>query len=104
MDQSNNNLYKHYADHVLANAPRGTLILASGDAHITTFWYHIFGEDRRTDLCPILPIFVRLPWYRTLLAKLCPNMVLRDQSNGRTKTDPWYNWTVFFDDNYDRYG
>jgi len=54
-------------------------------------------------VCPILTYFVRTPWYRTLMARICPNMVIRDQSKGwKGAKDPFYNWTTFFDDNYDR--
>ena len=47
---------KFYAEleYVFNNAPNNR-----GDNIVATSWYQIYGEDRRTDLCPILPHYLR---------------------------------------------
>ena len=103
MDQSNNFVHKNYAEYVFNNAPNNSLLFVRGDNNVATFWYQIYGEDRRTDICPILHYYLRIHWYRNSLFNNCPGIVLTDQRKGWTPyVDPFYNWTTFFDDNYDK--
>ena len=99
MDQSNNFIYKNFADHVLNNAPDNSLVVAEGDSFVATMWYHIFGERRRPDMCPMNLNYINLMHYRDLVRKNCPGIVLRDETQERMML---YNFTTLFEDNYER--
>lgn len=87
IDQHENHNARTFAEDILASAPQGTILLASGDAAIWPIQYLRTVEGARPDLTYVEVPLLTSDWYVRQLQRRSPELVLRaPRYDGRTAT------------------
>ena len=81
LDLSNDHTVAQWVNEVLAELPRGGLLITGEDRHTFALDYAIWVERRRQDLLVVDGELLQYPWYMDQVARLCPAATSREQVN-----------------------